>query len=245
MLVSIVTVCFNSEKTIRRTIESVLNQTYTDIEYLIIDGKSRDHTLEIINEYRDCFAQHHMSIRVVSEKDNGIYDAMNKGIRLAKGDIVGIINSDDWYEPDAIQTVVESYQKYKFDYFYADINLVKEDGRVIVKHSKMDKLISSRHWNHPTCFVTKALYEEVGVFRCQGIHDDFDFFLRVRRADKKILIKNKVLANFSVGGVSNDKSIKKCRKRCHDRFVCYTNNGYSRMYLIECVAIEAAKFILS
>lgn len=245
MLVSIVTVCFNSEKTIRKTIESVLNQTYSNIEYLIIDGKSSDGTVDVAKEYENAFAEKGIAYRIVSEKDNGIYDAMNKGIKMAEGAIVGIINSDDWYEPHAVETAVNAFHEEPYDYFFADINLIKKDGTVIVKHSRHDKIISSRHWNHPTSFVPKKTYEELGLYQCKAIYDDLDFYLRVRRAQKKIVIKNEILANFRVGGVSNEKSIKKCLKRCRIKYDCYKNNGYSPLYWIECIAMEVAKMILS
>jgi len=245
MLVSLITVCYNSEKTIRHTIESVLKQTYPYVEYIIVDGLSKDNTLKIVHEYEDKFKEKGYLFRIISEKDNGIYDAMNKGIRLATGKLVGIINSDDWYEPIAVETAVNTYEEDPYDMFYADINLIKANGTIMVKHSKHDKFPTSRHWNHPTTFVSKNVYDELGTFRCEGIHDDFDFILRVRKAGKKTVIKNIVLANFRTGGASNDKSLKKCYRRCMDRYRCYKNNKYSPLYFIECVAIEAVKFVLS
>jgi len=245
MLVSVVTVCFNSEKTIRHTIESVLQQDYKEIEYLIIDGCSQDNTVSIAKEYEDKFIEKGYLYRIISEKDHGIYDAMNKGIHLATGELIGLINSDDWYEHNAVSTAVEIFEKEHYDMFYADINLIKADGTVIVKHSKLDRFPTSRHWNHPTTFITKKTYNELGVYRNEGIHDDFDLVLRIRKAGKKVVIKNVVLANFCVGGTSNDKEIKKCVKRCKDRYACYRNNGYSKLYWLECVAIEVAKYILS
>jgi len=245
MLVSLITVAFNSEKTIGHTVESVLAQTYSEIEYWVIDGGSKDKTVAVAEGYREALEKKGIDLHVISEKDNGIYDAMNKGIRHATGELIGIINSDDWYEPDAVEAAVNTYRETQFDYFYADINLVKADGSIIVKQSKEDRFPTSRHWNHPTSFVKKQVYEELGVFRCEGLHDDFDFFLRVRKAGKKTVIRNVVLANFRTGGASNEKSLKKCKKRCKDRYRCYRNNGYSPLYGIECVAIEAAKWMLS
>jgi len=99
ILVSIITPCLNSKKTIRKTIESVINQTYKNIEYIIVDGESTDGTIEIINEYREKYKD---CIKFISEKDNGIYDAMNKGIKLCSGSLIGIINSDDYYETNAV-----------------------------------------------------------------------------------------------------------------------------------------------
>ena len=245
MLVSVITICYNSEAVIRKTIESVLAQTWDSIEYQIIDGASKDKTVAIAEEYRDRFAEKGYSYRISSEPDHGIYDAMNKGIRHATGELIGLINSGDWYEPDAVETAVRTYQEDPYDLFYADINLVRENGSVLVKHSKHDRFPTSRHWNHPTMFVTRKTYEELGLYRNEGIHDDFEFLLRARRAGKKITIVNKTIANFVTGGASNAKSFAKCKKRCLDRYRDYRINGYSRLAMIECVAIEAAKFILS
>ena len=111
MKISIITATFNRAYVIKDCIESVLRQKYTDYEYIIVDGASKDNTVEIVNEYRQAFADKNYRYRIISEKDNGIYDAMNKGIRMATGDIVGIINSDDWYEPDALETVARTYSE--------------------------------------------------------------------------------------------------------------------------------------
>ncbi len=245
MLVSIITVAYNSEHCIRKAIESVLNQTYANVEYLIIDGQSTDNTVAIAKEYQNAFQEKGYSYRIFSEKDNGIYDAMNKGIRLATGDLIGLINSDDWYEPIAVETAVNAYKESPYDLFYADLNLIRADGSVIVKRSRLDRFPSSRHWNHPTTFITKQTYDEMGLYRCQTIYDDFDLILRLRRAGKKVCIKNVILANFRTGGVSNEKSLKKCLQRCKYRYQYYRNNNYSPLYIIECVAMEFAKLILS
>lgn len=243
---SIITICFNSESIIRRTIESVMNQKYQgSVEYLIIDGASKDRTVEIAESYRSLFEEKGYSYIISSEPDKGIYDAMNKGIRKSTGNTIGIINSGDWYEKDAISTVAAEYEREPFDYFYADVRLIKSNGKSIVKHSKHDRIVTSRHWNHPTSFVTKETYDELGIYRCEGIHDDLEFFLRVRKAGKKIRIVNRVLANFMTGGTSNEKNPRKSVERIRDRYKGYRVNGYSPLYFIECVGIEAAKAIIS
>ena len=245
MLVSIVTVCYNSANSINKAIESVLNQTYPNIEYIIVDGLSKDNTVEIARSYEERFRQKGYTYKIICEKDSGIYDAMNKGIRAASGKLVGMINSDDWYEPIAVETAANAYLKDPYDYFYADLNLVKDDGSIIVKHSKKDRFPSTRHWNHPTTFITKKTYNEMGLYRCQTMYDDFDLILRLRRAGKKVCIQNTVLANFRTGGVSTEKSLKKCLDRCRYRYTVYRNNRYSPLYIFECVAMEFAKLIIS
>ncbi len=243
--VSVITISFNSEAVIKKTIESVLNQTFTDIEYIIIDGASKDKTVEIAESYKDAFAEKGIDYKIFSEPDKGIYDAMNKGIAKATGELVGLINSGDWYEPNMIETAVKTYGEGQYDIFYADINLIKANGQIIVKKSKYDKLPTSRHWNHPTMVVRKAYYDEIGTYKCVGIHDDFEFFLRARKKNARITIKNVTLANFMTGGASNQKTFAMCKKRCKDRYRAYRDNGYGIWSWFECVGIEIAKFILS
>lgn len=242
--VSIITVTYNSEKTLRHTIESVLAQTYAKIEYWIIDGASSDHTLEIAESYRTKLQAKGICYHILSEPDSGIYDAMNKGIRHATGEIIGIINSDDRYEPEAVQTAVETFQHTACDLMYANIRMYKADGSSFVKKARTRKFQTSRDWNHPTTFVRSECYKE-HPFRQLGIHDDYGFFLQMRKLGKRIVTVDKVLADFHMGGASNHKDLKAAKKRIRDRYLyCYRINGYSRWYLIECVAIEAAKFLL-
>lgn len=242
-LVTIVTVAYNSEKTIEKTIKSVLNQTYPRIEYLIIDGKSSDKTVEIAESYRGQALEKGYSYRIISEKDRGIYDAMNKGIAMAEGEIMGFINSDDWYEKDAVALSVKTMLKKQCDITFGDIVIHKADGSRIVKKAKLSRYETSRHWNHPTMFVKTAVYREF-PFRQKGIHDDYRAYLAMKKAGKKIQVINRVLADFSMGGASNKRSLKLSVKRIKDRYGCYRDNGYSRLYLMECILMEAGKFIL-
>lgn len=132
-LVSITTATLNSEKTISRTIESVLGQTYDRIEYLIIDGASRDSTVDVAESYREWFREKGYGFFVVSEPDSGMYGAINKGIRMSSGTLIGNINSDDWYMPDAVEKVADFYVKKTFDLAYGDLNIVMPDGSSWVK----------------------------------------------------------------------------------------------------------------
>ena len=247
-LVSIITPSFNSAKTIRKTIEAVGAQSYTSLQYIIVDGGSTDKTVEIAEGYRDKLEKKGIEYIIVSEPDNGIYDAMNKGVRMAKGDVIGIINSDDWYEEDAIEKMVATYNKQPFDMFYADLQIWTEDEqgclkKKMVKKSRLRKLAVSRDWNHPTTFITKKVYDTY-QYKLESIHDDWDLVLRIRKAGLKIVVLNEVLANFRMGGASNEKDIKKCIMRGEARYRIYRNNGYSRWYWFECVAIEVVKWIL-
>lgn len=244
ILVSIITVSYNSEKTIRDTIESVLHQTYKNIEYIIVDGLSADNTVGIAESYREKFAEKGYRYHIISEKDNGIYDAMNKGIKNTEGKLVGIINSDDWYEVDAIETIVKQYQKYHYDMMYADLRIWKENGTTTVKHARLRKYATTRDWNHPTTFIARNVYDKY-LYKCESIYDDWDMILHVRESSLKIRTINKILANFRIGGVSNQKQIGKVIERCKVRYKIYRNHGYSRLYVIECVLMELGKVILA
>lgn len=242
MKVSIITVSYNSEKSIARTIEAVLSQTYEEIEYFIIDGKSTDHTIQTAEKYREAFQQKGMEYHIVSEPDKGIYDAMNKGIRLAAGELIGIINSDDWYEPCAVEHAVYAYQEQQYDLFYADLRIISDRGSFI-KKARNGKVITSRYWNHPTTFIPKRIYDKY-LYKNETIHDDWDLILRIRKEDIKICIDNTVLANFTRNGVSHEKNIAKAFERAGIKYRIYRSNGYSRFYAVECYGMEAAKLLL-
>lgn len=251
-LVSIITVAYNSEKTIRDTLESVLGQDYGKIEYIVVDGQSGDRTLGIAEEYREKFLERGFSYRIISEPDAGIYDAMNKGIRASRGDLIGIINSDDWYEPFAVSKMVEMYQKTDFDMFYANLRIVSADTRRDgtqtprgrIKRARYRWIATSRDWNHPTTFITRQVYEHY-QYKLESIHDDWDLVLKIRKSGYKIVVLNQVLANFRMGGVSNKRSLRRSIQRFKARYQIYRNNGYSKWYLLECLFIETAKFLLA
>ena len=244
MRVSVVTICYNSSEFIERTIESVLAQTNKDIEYLIIDGASKDNTVEIAESYRSHMEAAGITYQIYSEPDKGIYDAMNKGIRKATGDIIGLLNSDDVYEDDAVETVVKTFAETGCELMFANIRMIKTDGSSFVKKARQRGFQTSRDWNHPTTFVKGDVYK-ANPFRMLGIHEDYGFYLQMRKQGRKIVTVDKVLASFYMGGASNNKSFKAAKKRIMDRYkYCYRMNGYSRLYMLECIAIEAAKMIL-
>ncbi len=241
--VSIITVSYNSEKTIKDTIESVLNQTYENIEYIIIDGLSKDNTVEIIKSYESKFIEKGIKYKWISEKDNGIYDAMNKGIIKSKGDIIGIINSDDWYEKDAVEKVINKYNQDNFDMIYGDLRVIRKN-KIYIKKAKLKKIVTTRYWNHPTTFISKRIYEK-NLYKLESINDDLDMMLKIRKNNKfKIAIINEVLANFRLGGVSNTKNIKRVFQSIKNRNKIYKNNGYSKFYYLDNFIIEIVKYIL-
>lgn len=200
MLVTIITPCYNSEKTIGRTIESVLGQTYQDIEYLIIDGASTDKTVEIAKSYEADFQGR---MHIYSEEDEGIYYAMNKGIGLAKGELIGIVNSDDYYEKEAVWKMVEKRTASPYQILYGFERILNEGQEtMIVLHHHTN--LPNQMITHPTCFVTKKLYEDKGVFHTEYRYSaDYEFMLRMYQ-DKQVEFTPvyELISNYALGGAS-------------------------------------------
>ncbi len=238
-----ITVAYNSEATIARTIESVLAQTKAPKEYLVIDGRSSDATVAVAEGYRSSFEEKGIDLIIVSEPDEGIYDAMNKGIEKATGDIIGIINSDDWYEPCAIETVLKTYAEEEFDMFYADLKMHMPSGGTFVKHARNRRYATSRDWNHPTTFITKRMYDKYR-YRNETIHDDYDLVLRLKKAGAKITVRNVVIADFTMNGTSHERSLKKAFSRIGIKYGIYRDNGYAPFYFLECFFVEMAKLLV-
>ena len=243
--VSVITVAFQSEGVIGRTIESILAQDYPAMEYWIIEGAGTDRTMEIANQYAERFREKGISYHVVSEPDRGIYDAMNKGIKLATGEIIGILNSGDTYEPDAVKRAVKAFEETGCELVFGNITIHKANGKSFRKKARQRKFYqTSRDWNHPTMFVKSELYKQY-PFPNKGIHDDYAFYLRMRKENHKIVVIDKVMATFHMGGASNRKELSAAQKRIWDRYrYCYRANGYSRWYILECVFMETVKWIL-
>ncbi len=201
ILVSVITVSYNSEKTIEKTLKSVLNQTYQNFEYIIIDGGSTDQTLEIIEQYRDKFGD---KLKIVSEKDNGIYDAMNKGIKMCTGTLVGIVNSDDYYELDALENIVSNYNNEEYLIIYGLIRTLKEGNEnMILLRNHM--FLNEGMIPHPSSFVTRKLYEDFGMYNLNYHYAaDYDFMVKMSRKEE-IQFKPiyDIISNFSLGGASS------------------------------------------
>ncbi len=241
MRISVVTVAFNSERTLARTIESVLAQDYPDVEYLVIDGASRDGTVGIAESYRPKFEAKGWTYVVRSEPDRGIYDAMNKGVALATGDIIGQINSDDWYEPGAFRKVAEVYERTGFDLFWADLRIVKRTGNLI-KRARRSDYLTTRHWNHPTTFLRASVYK-ANPYALESIADDWDLILRLRGKGVHVEVLNEVLANFSFGGVSTDNDFRKTLAAIRLTNSIYRKNGFRNpLYFLETAVIKLLKW---
>lgn len=229
MRFSIITICFNSEKTIERTIKSVLEQTYKDFEYIIVDGGSKDNTLDIIKKYEPLFEGR---MKWKSEPDKGIYDAMNKGISRSSGDIIGIVNSDDWLEPGTLDQVNTSWDAHNHNekaIYCGGILFHTLSGDI----RKLDVCINnfkraSRYYvvagvRHPATFVPKSVYNTIGCFDERiKISADSDFLLRCLFNGLEIVKIDGYLSNMSDGGFSNRTDVYKIAK--NDRRIILNKN---------------------
>ena len=240
--VTIITVAYNRADTIATAIESVLNQTYSNIEYLVVDGLSKDNTADIARKYIPLFKEKGMEMKVISEPDRGMYDALNKGISMATGELIGNINADDWYEPIAVEKMVELYKKENYDLAWADLRIIKPSGNLI-KKAHVGRLKTTTGFCHPTMFSRREVLLEL-PYACEQMDDDFEMVLRAYKANKRIVTLNEVLANYRFGGMSTKKSIKDSVKRVKMKYATYKKHGYSPVYWFYCVAIETAKYIL-
>lgn len=200
MFFSIITVCFNSERTIERTLKSMLNQTFQDYEYIIVDGVSTDGTMDIVRKFQPLFKD---KMKVISEPDAGIYDAMNKGIRMATGEIIGIVNSDDYYERDTLENVSKAYSGGDYEIIYGLLRQLKK-GKEVMVYSKNPEFLEQSMIAHPSCFVTRKLYEKYGTYSLKYPYSaDYEFMLRIRKNEEiKFTGVYQILSNFSVDGVS-------------------------------------------
>ncbi len=237
-LVTIITPVFNGGATIARTIESVLNQTYSYIEYIIMDGKSSDRTLEIIKNYEERFIGN-KSLRVVSEPDKGMYEALNKGVRMAHGFLIGSINADDWYEPYAVEEMVRLNSKSEYDIAWADL-MIHGNNKTFIKKAKVGRFWTTAHFCHPTMFCKRKVLLDFPYLE-QNMDDDFDMILRANNAGVQMKVLNRTLAHYSMGGMSTEKGLDRAMERISMKCNTYARNGYSRCYCFHCVLLELIK----
>jgi glycosyltransferase involved in cell wall biosynthesis len=203
-LVTIVTVVYNAADVLVETIDSVVNQTYPDIEYIVIDGASTDGTAKIIQQYAGAITT------VVREPDRGIYDAMNKGLRLARGEIIGLLNAGDRYRPEAVATVVEAYQNsVPVDdtdcvLIAASLEAIAHSGFHYLKQPNLWQMDRDLSLPHPSLFVTKAVFDKFGLFATNyQIAADYDFVLRTYRHCQILLLSEVTTIMAPLGKSSN------------------------------------------
>lgn len=233
MKISIITITYNSAATVEDTIKSVVMQDYPDVEYIIIDGKSKDSTLQIVEKYKDKIS------KIISEKDKGLYDALNKGIKHATGDIIGMLHSDDLYtHPQVLSNILKTFQDHPdAEGVYADL--------IFVNRNDTDKVI--RTWEsgnyqegdflngwmppHPTFFVKKTTYEKYGGFNTSlKLSADYELMLRlIHKNQIKLAYLNEVIVKMRMGGVSNISFFVKLKANLEDKMAWRVNGMKPKM----------------
>lgn len=233
--ISIITITYNSEKTVEETIQSVVSQNYPNLEYLIIDGGSKDNTLNIVEKYRKEISF------IISEPDKGISDAFNKGIKYCTGEIIGIINSDDILLPNALHTVANAYEN--------DVDVYR--GYTIIWNPELNTNVSVKpsmrcsvddKWdggvNHPSTFITKRAYDKIGLYNTEYRYAmDVDILYRLYNAGMKFKRIDKDLTKFRLGGETNTTWIKKIK----ERYIMRRRNGASRFLAFKSNLIFACR----
>lgn len=238
MKISIITATYNSVETIRDTLESVLSQTYPDFEHIIVDGKSEDDTIAICREYEK---KYDGRLRIISEMDKGIYDAMNKGLRMASGDIVGILNSDDFYSnPNVLSTIAEGFGRNDIDAVYGDIHYVEANDLIHCVRYYSSRFF--RPWMmvfgyqpaHPSFYCRRECYEKYGGFDISfRIAADFENMLRlihINNINARYIPMDFV--TMRVGGASTN-GLKSHKKIILDHFRAYKKNGVTTGYCFD------------
>lgn len=255
MKISLITVTYNSASTLSTTIEAVLKQNYSDIEYIIVDGSSKDYTVSIIKEYEPQFGNH---LKWISESDNGLYDAMNKGIKMATGDLIGILNSDDFFTSnDILEQVANTFLNNKeIDAVYGDVHFVNSDNLQKCVRYYSSKIFKPSLMRlgfipaHPSFYMRRECFEKFGYYKTDyKIAADFEFLLRV-------IFKNKIRTKYlpidmvtmrtggaSTSGFKSHVCIMKEHLRAFRENNIYTNVGLlSLRYIYKIGEIIKSKF---
>lgn len=242
MKVSLITVSYNSARTIADTLKSVQSQTYKDIEYIVVDGNSSDGTVEIVKQFLDDSqdamqgrsegASQKLVTKFLCERDKGIYDAMNKGLALATGDIIGVLNSDDFYcSNDVIEEVVRAFQQNNMDCLYGDLNYVDpiDTSKIVRKWRsgvyRKENFLKGWMPPHPTFFVRKTCYDKFGKFDTQfKSAADYELMLRfLFKESCSAAHLPKVMIHMRAGGVSNVSLKNRIRANREDRLAWKIN----------------------
>lgn len=229
MTVSIITVCFNAEQSIRATIESVLSQEYFDYEYIVKDGGSTDRTIAILGEYKPVFKKRGISYKVISEKDHSLYEAMNIGIQYSRGRWLNFMNAgDEFADSKVLETVFYKYDKSGADVLYGD-NLIEDKFGIGLNRADMNKIGKSMPFNHQAAFfyrerLIQYMYREEFL-----IGADYDLVMRMYEEQCKFQYIDCIISKYRLEGISSSEYVKTAKERQRVRNI----HGYKDTFLVE------------
>jgi glycosyltransferase involved in cell wall biosynthesis len=223
--ISLITVAYNAQNTIERCIISVLRQKFNNIQYIVIDGGSTDDTAQIIGKYKD-------KVDIfISEPDRGVYDAMNKGIAYATGDIIGTLNADDYYaDDDVLNNVIAAFAKQECNILYGDLDYIDHSGKTIRKWRSGKYKSGMFNWGwmppHPTFYCRRKLFEELGAYKLDyGSAADYELMLRFIHSNKtSVYYMDKVMVKMVTGGISNKNIGNRVKAISNDLKAMRNNN---------------------
>ena len=226
MLFSIITVCFNSAKTIRQTFDSVLKQECTDYEYIVVDGASADGTVDIIKEYEPKFAGR---MRWISEPDNGIYDAMNKGIKLSRGNYLNFLNADDYYEPDTLEILRQAITAHPgFDVYYGITRCFDQAGEICIRRESHTRL-PWQHIDHQSMWYRRSVFKSFGLYDTgYRVAADFHHQVGLFQNSYSFCPIDKLVVNYCFGGYSarNLRVLREETRRIYHHYGYWSNSEY-------------------
>jgi glycosyltransferase involved in cell wall biosynthesis len=246
MKISLITPTYNSASTIARTIQSVLAQNYPDLEYIVFDGASTDNTKKIVNDYLD-----RLNIKFISEPDNGIYDAMNKGIKIATGDIIGILNSDDFYDNNnVLSNVAKAFEDAAVDVVYGDIRYFGEDINKVTRYWRAGEYTDAKFNNgwmipHPALFVRKSIYDKCGLYNTDlKLAADYEFILRLLKIHKiNLKYIPMTFVRMYNGGISGSSFKQRIKGWQEDKKAWKINNlKVPRLFILRRVISKLSQF---
>lgn len=233
--ISIITVTFNNEATVEQTVQSVLSQSYSNIEYIIVDGKSSDNTLSIVEKHKNNIA------KIISEKDEGLYDALNKGIAAASGDIIGVLHADDFYTHcDVIRKIMNLFYDSDTDAVYGNLYYVQKDNTAVVARRwvsgeyNKEKFLFGWMPPHPAFFIKRSHYLNYGLYNTSlGTAADYELMLRMLyKNNLKAKYLNETIVHMRTGGVSNASLGRRIKANMQDRKAWAVNHIRPRWYTL-------------
>lgn len=240
-LISVVTVCFNAEKDIERTIDSLLSQSFENVECVFVDGKSADSTVSIIENR----LKNNQNYILVSEKDSGIFNAMNKGVKLASGEWIIFINAGDTFFDNDVLLNVSKELDASFDYCFGDANYIEVNSSYIVRANEVGTITDSMPFCHQCIFNKKAALEEIPYDESYRVSADYDMYLRAYLAGKQFKKIDLIISNYEIGGFSKVNQKKLLKEKAEVRYKNGCISNPKLIYALDLIKVNSKNLIKS